>query len=520
MSSKKLSYLYFFTDIAVVVSSIWVSFLIKGKGFGYFGEYRWYFITFVFVWLFVSAGVKKYWLTRANFRASLGRIFTGVLIILGLMSLVLLVFRDFLRLSRFVVYVSILFATLFDLLVVSLFHGLKNFQLITEPKIRDEGDTVFERTKEDEDTVSEEPSGFPPLEGGDSIADSLREKYFPDDDRLRDFLGDNIELERIAEDKSLVLDTGSPFNLSNFEDESKQLLINRKKVNDLDDIDDFFWGVNRGLKEGGYFGGRAVTISQKYDRIMDEYPPVLNYIVYGLDFILTRAMPKFSSLRGLHEFITQGKDKALSKAEILGRLSYGGFDPVAFAEIDDQFHFIARKVASPKEDGDPSYGLLIKLERVGKGGKLFNLYKLRTMHPYSEYIQDYVYESNELAESGKIQDDFRITSWGRILRKVYLDEAPEFINIFKGDMSLVGVRPLSKHFFDLYPEDMQKKRVQFKPGLVPPYYVHLPVGLEEIVESERKYLDEKEDRPVWTDVKYFVLAWRNILFRRGEMPGG
>ncbi|MBS3789153.1 hypothetical protein KGY79_13285, partial [Candidatus Bipolaricaulota bacterium] len=63
MSSKKLSYLYFLTDIAVVASSIWASFLIKGKGFSYFGEYRWYFIAFVLIWLFVSAGVKKYWLT-------------------------------------------------------------------------------------------------------------------------------------------------------------------------------------------------------------------------------------------------------------------------------------------------------------------------------------------------------------------------------------------------------------------------------------------------------------------------
>ena len=62
-------------------------------------------------------------------------------------------------------------------------------------------------------------------------------------------------------------------------------------------------------------------------------------------------------------------------------------------------------------------------------------------------------------------------------------------NFIKGDLKLVGVRPLSKDYFKRYPKDLQKLRVKTKPGLIPPYYVDLPVTFDEICDSERRYLD-------------------------------
>ena len=58
--------------------------------------------------------------------------------------------------------------------------------------------------------------------------------------------------------------------------------------------------------------------------------------------------------------------------------------------------------------------------------------KLRTMYPYSEYCQELIMRENKLAKSGKIWNDFRITTWGKFFRKFWFDELPMFINFFKG----------------------------------------------------------------------------------------
>lgn len=79
-----------------------------------------------------------------------------------------------------------------------------------------------------------------------------------------------------------------------------------------------------------------------------------------------------------------------------------------------------------------------------------------TMHPYSEYLQRYVFEKNSLQEGGKIKDDFRVTYWGRIMRKLWIDELPMFINFFKGDLKLVGVRPLSTHYLTFMMKNLGK----------------------------------------------------------------
>jgi lipopolysaccharide/colanic/teichoic acid biosynthesis glycosyltransferase len=134
------------------------------------------------------------------------------------------------------------------------------------------------------------------------------------------------------------------------------------------------------------------------------------------------------------------------------------------------------------------------------------------MYPYSEFIQGDIYEKYHLDKSGKMKGDYRITSWGKIFRKYFIDEIPQLYNWLKGDINLVGVRALSEHYFGLYPTDLQRKRVTFKPGLVPPYYADLPKSFDEIIESERRYLIQKEKSPINTDLKYFSKAIRNILF--------
>ena len=96
--------------------------------------------------------------------------------------------------------------------------------------------------------------------------------------------------------------------------------------------------------------------------------------------------------------------------------------------------------------------VIFKQKRPGKDEKIFTLYKFRTM-------------TNEKDENGNLlPDEKRLTKFGKFLRSTSLDELPELINIIKGDMSIVGPRPLLLEYLPLYNEE-QKKRHIVKPGL-------------------------------------------------------
>ncbi|MFC2093835.1 sugar transferase, partial [Bacteroidota bacterium] len=137
----------------------------------------------------------------------------------------------------------------------------------------------------------------------------------------------------------------------------------------------------------------------------------------------------------------------------------------------------------------------------------------RTMHPFGEYLQDYVYRMNSVNVNGKFNNDYRVTSWGRFLRKYWIDELPMIVNLFKGDVKLFGVRPLSKQYYELYEEELKQKRSKYKPGLIPPYYADLPEDLYNIMNSEEKYLDAFEKNPIKTDLKYLSKALYNIIIK-------
>ena len=96
--------------------------------------------------------------------------------------------------------------------------------------------------------------------------------------------------------------------------------------------------------------------------------------------------------------------------------------------------------------------VLFKQKRPGLNEKIFTMYKFRTM-------------TDEKDENGELlPDSFRLTKFGRMLRSTSLDELPELFNILKGDMSIVGPRPLLIQYLDLY-NDHQKRRHEVRPGL-------------------------------------------------------
>ena len=290
-------------------------------------------------------------------------------------------------------------------------------------------------------------------------------------------------------------------------------IINTHKVNDFRHINKFFEVVNQKLIPGGMFVGSVETFEERRRRKLQNFPYFISYPYYFLDFILKRVFPKFVITKKIYFLLTKGMNRTLSLAETFGRLMSCGFQIVHHAEINNRYYFICKKVKEPTYDCNPSYGFLCRLKRIGKEGKMINVYKLRTMHPYAEYLQEYVCNNNHISKNGKFMNDYRVTNWGKTLRKLWIDEFPMFINIMKGELKLFGVRPLSQHYYNLYRDSLKQKRKQYKPGLVPPYYVDMPKSLNEIMDSEEKYLDEYEKNPLMTDVKYFSKAVTNILFK-------
>jgi len=206
----------------------------------------------------------------------------------------------------------------------------------------------------------------------------------------------------------------------------------------------------------------------------------------------------------------------MSLTETLGRLVYGGFEIVDRRAIDNLTYIVARKTGSPLNDPEPETGFILRLPRRRQGGKIVTIYKLRSMHPYARYIQDYMYRQNALDTNGKFADDFRIASWGKVLRKYWLDEIPMLFNWLRGDLKLVGVRPLSEQYFSLYRDDLKERRLSQKPGLIPPYYADMPDSFEEIMTSEARYLDAYEAAPFKTDLVYFFRILKNILLGRAH----
>jgi lipopolysaccharide/colanic/teichoic acid biosynthesis glycosyltransferase len=249
---------------------------------------------------------------------------------------------------------------------------------------------------------------------------------------------------------------------------------------------------------------------------MSKYPKYLREVIYALDFMIHRVLPKIPLLKRIYFTVYRGKGRVISEAEVLGRLYFCGFEVLASDTIKESFYFISRKVKHPSIDQNPSYGPFIKLRRIGYSGNVIYINKLRTMHPYSEYLQDYIYKQNRLQLNGKFRDDFRVTKWGKVFRKLWIDEIPQISNFLRGDISLVGVRALSEQYFNLYPGDLKNLRMKFKPGLVPPYYADMPNSFEEIVESEKQYLQAKQQKPFVTDVRYFFKAMYNIFFKKAR----
>lgn len=330
-------------------------------------------------------------------------------------------------------------------------------------------------------------------------------------DEVKEYLSRYIDLNSPVTGVSNRSDISE---LHNIPVASLQSFVLFRKINNLRSINTFLKTVNDKLPVGGLFAICAETLEQRTRRIFIDYPPSTPlYTYYIYDFLINRVLPKLKLTRNLYFKIKKNSNRAISLPEILGRLVFTGFKIIDIKQINNLTYFIAKKEKSPSSETSPSYGMFFKMKRVGQNGKLIRVHKIRTMYPYSEFIQQFIYENFNLTKGGKFNNDIRITGWGRILRKYWLDELPMLLNLFKGDLKMVGLRPLSEHYLSLYNKDLAVNRFTIKPGLIPPFYSDLPDTLEEIMQSEQRYLESYKSHPLKTDLTYFIHVLRNIVLK-------
>ncbi len=295
-----------------------------------------------------------------------------------------------------------------------------------------------------------------------------------------------------------------------------KLIFLTRPLHTQEDLNRFFYTANSLLDEGAFLCCHSMTAALKRQIIKKKYPWGVRTVMLGADYLWNRVAPKLRLTHKLYYSLTHGKSRTFTRVEILGRLYRAGFEV-----LDEQFRYgeffvVARKTKAPVQDEPPLGSPIIHLRRRGKGGKEIIVHKFRTMYNYSEYIQPYVYQYQHLQSGGKFKDDYRVSTMGRILRRTWLDELPMVWNILRGDLKLVGVRPLSNQYFSLYTPEMQELRTRTKPGLLPPFYYEAttPETLDEIQASERRYLEAYLEAPFRTDWKYFWGIVGNILFHR------
>ncbi len=152
--------------------------------------------------------------------------------------------------------------------------------------------------------------------------------------------------------------------------------------------------------------------------------------------------------------------------------------------------------------------------RVGRHGQRFHMVKFRTMVPEAEAMKASLRHRNEAKEGlFKIAEDPRVTRVGRLLRSSALDELPQLLNVIKGEMSLVGPRPLVIEE-DRRVEGWHRRRLELMPGMTGPWQILGPsrVPLKEMVAIDYLYV---ANWSLWTDVKILLRTIPHVIGRRG-----
>lgn len=168
--------------------------------------------------------------------------------------------------------------------------------------------------------------------------------------------------------------------------------------------------------------------------------------------------------------------------------------------------------------------VFFRQKRVGLHGKEFTIYKFRSMYVNSDdrlhrdAIRQYMQGEKLNGKAGtamlyKLENDPRVTRLGRFIRKASIDELPQFLNVLRGEMTLVGPRPPLPYEVERYSSN-DWLRLSGKPGLTGPWQVYgrSQVGFQDMVEMDVNYLQQQS---IWQDIKLIALTPIIMLSGRG-----
>lgn len=165
-----------------------------------------------------------------------------------------------------------------------------------------------------------------------------------------------------------------------------------------------------------------------------------------------------------------------------------------------------------KKDGGPA---IFVQKRVGQNGRIFNFYKFRSMYVDAEERKKELLSQNTMhGGMFKMDNDPRITPIGHFIRKTSIDELPQFWNVLKGDMSLVGTRPPTLDEYEHY-TPAQKRRLSFKPGITGLWQVSGRseiTDFDDVVALDVAYID---GWTIWSDVKIIIKTIKVVLMKDG-----
>jgi lipopolysaccharide/colanic/teichoic acid biosynthesis glycosyltransferase len=152
---------------------------------------------------------------------------------------------------------------------------------------------------------------------------------------------------------------------------------------------------------------------------------------------------------------------------------------------------------------------------VGLNGRKFVLYKFRTMKEGAEARQTELLSRNEMSGPAfKIKDDPRVTPIGVLLRKFSIDEFPQFWNVLKGDMSIVGPRPPIQSEVLKY-DNWQRRRLSMRPGMTCLWQVEGRNRITDFDEWMRLDLEYIDNWSIWLDIRIFLRTIPAVLCGRG-----
>ena len=165
---------------------------------------------------------------------------------------------------------------------------------------------------------------------------------------------------------------------------------------------------------------------------------------------------------------------------------------------------------------DPHGSPVFSQVRCGRDGRLFKMYKFRSMYVDAEERLNELLKENEMdGPAFKMKDDPRITRVGSFIRKTGLDELPQLWNILKGDMSIVGPRPALPREVELYNE-RQKQRMYVTPGLTCYWQIQPKrndISFDDWMALDLKYIQE---RSFWVDWKIIFKTFGAVINKEGE----